>query len=225
MITSPLAAIVLGILFGWALQKAGLTHYHRIVNVYRFSDMTVMRFMLTALVVAGVLIQGGIDLGYTKQAPLPATNMVANAVGGLVFGVGMASAGYCPGTIAAELAEGRADALIAGIGGLLVGAITFGLVQPHLMPLLTKEGSLGRVSLPTLMGANPWLVLLVFAQIVLIIFLLLDRSNKTDAANENHPLHFIPCNVYFSTVSLSETVHTANVPRCFSKDRTTGVLP
>lgn len=171
--TELFASLGLGFLFGWSLNRAGLTHYARIVNVYRFTDMTVMRFMLTALVVGGVLIQLGLDLGWTRGVPLPPTIPAANLLGGVIFGVGMASAGYCPGTIVAEAAEGRWDAWLAGGVGLLVGAIAFGLAQPHLMPALTKLGTLGRVSFAALLGANPWLVLLLFTELVALVLVLI----------------------------------------------------
>ncbi len=173
--------LVLGVLFGWALHKAGLTHYARIVNVYRLRDMTVMQLMLTALVVGGVLIQAGIDLGFASQAPVPPTSMLANVVGGLVFGVGMATAGYCPGTIVAEAGEGRVDAWLAGMSGLIVGALAFGLLQPLIMPSLMRVGALGRVTFAGLVGASPWLVLLVFGQLVLLLFLWLARDTPKRA--------------------------------------------
>jgi uncharacterized membrane protein YedE/YeeE len=171
-------ALVLGLLFGWSLHKAGLTHYARIVNVYRFRDMTVMRFMLTALVVGAVGIQAGIDLGFAASAPIPPTSMLANVVGGVVFGVGMATAGYCPGTIVAEAGEGRLDAWVAGLSGLIVGAIVFGLLQPVIMPTLARVGALGRVTFASLAGASPWLVLLVFGQVVVLVLMLIARVGR-----------------------------------------------
>lgn len=171
-------ALVLGLLFGWSLHKSGLTHYARIVNVYRFRDMTVMRFMLTALVVGAAGIQAGIDLGFATSAPIPPTSILANVVGGVVFGVGMATAGYCPGTIVAEAGEGRLDAWVAGLSGLLVGAIVFGLLQPGIMPTLAREGALGRVTFASLAGASPWLVLLVFGQLVVLVLILIARVGR-----------------------------------------------
>jgi hypothetical protein len=167
--------LLLGLLFGWSLHKAGLTHYARIVNVYRFRDMTVMRFMLTALVVGGFAIQAGLDLGLAASAPIPPTSMLANLVGGVVFGVGMATAGYCPGTIVAEAGEGRLDAWVAGLSGLVAGALLFGLLEPVIMPTLARVGSLGRVTFAGLVGASPWLVLLVFGQAVVLALLLMAR--------------------------------------------------
>ncbi len=170
--------ILLGLLFGWSLHKAGLTHYARIVNVFRFRDMTVMRFMLTALVVGGLVIQAGVDLGFATRVPIPSTMVLANLLGGMVFGVGMATAGYCPGTIVAEAGEGRLDAWVAGITGLVVGAICFGLLQPVIMPTLARTVSLGRVTFAGLAAASPWLILLVFAQLVVLILILIARVGR-----------------------------------------------
>ena len=175
-----LRALVLGFLFGWALHKGGLTHYARIVNVYRFRDLTVIRFMLTALVVGGIGIQLGVDLGFATSAPVPPTSILANVVGGIVFGIGMATAGYCPGTVVAEAGEGRLDAWVAGISGLVVGALVFGLLQPLIMPILSRFGALGHVTFAQLTGANPWLVLLVFAQFVGLVLVLTLRFGNPD---------------------------------------------
>lgn len=173
--------LVLGLLFGWSLHKAGLTHYARIVNVYRLRDMTVMRFMLSALVVGAFAIQAGIDLGVATSAPLPPTSLLANVVGGVVFGIGMASAGYCPGTVVAEAGEGRLDAWVAGLSGLIAGAIVFGLLQPLIMPPLARVGVLGHVTIASLTGASPWLVLLVFAQLVVLVLILIAGVGRKTA--------------------------------------------
>jgi len=173
-----LKPLLLGLGFGWMLHKAGLTHYARIVNIYRLRDMTVMQFMLVALLVAGIALQAGVDLGLSAGLLVPPTFLLANLVGGIVFGVGMATAGYCPGTIVAEAGEGRLDAWIAGLSGLLVGAIVFGLLQPVIMPALSRIGSLGRVTFAQLLGASPWLVLLVFGELVIIVLVLVARIGR-----------------------------------------------
>jgi hypothetical protein len=93
-ISSIILALVLGIAFGFSLNKAGLTSYHNIANQYRFTDMTILKFMLTAIVVAmnGLYILRA--LGWVTFPTVPATYIVGNLVGGLIFGVGMAGAGY-----------------------------------------------------------------------------------------------------------------------------------
>jgi uncharacterized membrane protein YedE/YeeE len=92
--TNYILAIFFGILFGFSLNKAGLTKYHKIVNVFRFTDMAVLKFMMTALIVAmsGLFALRG--LGLITFPNIPSTYVVGNVVGGLIFGVGMALTGY-----------------------------------------------------------------------------------------------------------------------------------
>jgi uncharacterized membrane protein YedE/YeeE len=87
-------ALVFGVFFGFSLNKAGLTKYHKIVNVFRFTDLAVLKFMMTALVVAmsGLFALRG--LGLISFPNVPSTYIVGNLVGGLIFGVGMALTGY-----------------------------------------------------------------------------------------------------------------------------------
>lgn len=89
-----LIALILGIVFGFALNKAGLTKYHKIVNVFRFTDMAVLQFMMTALVVAMIGLYGLRAFGLIEFPNIPGTYIVGNLVGGLIFGVGMALTGY-----------------------------------------------------------------------------------------------------------------------------------
>jgi hypothetical protein len=86
--------IVFGVFFGFALNKAGLTKYHKIVNVFRLTDLAVLKFMMTTLVIA----MGGLyalrGLGLITFPNVPATYVLGNLAGGLIFGMGMALTGY-----------------------------------------------------------------------------------------------------------------------------------
>lgn len=91
---NTILALSLGIVFGLLLNKAGLTKYNKIVNVFRLTDLAVLKFMMTALVVAMTGLYSLRALGLVTFPNVPATYIVGNVVGGLVFGVGMALAGY-----------------------------------------------------------------------------------------------------------------------------------
>ncbi len=93
-ISSVFLALVLGAAFGFSLNKAGLTSYHNIANQFRFTDMTIIKFMMTAIVVAMIGLYIFRGLGWVTFPTVPATYIVGNLVGGLIFGVGMAGAGY-----------------------------------------------------------------------------------------------------------------------------------
>ena len=87
-------ALVLGVTFGFSLNKAGLTKYHKIVNVFRLTDFAVLKFMMTALVVAMSGLYALKTLGIIAFPNVPGTYVAGNLVGGLIFGAGMALAGY-----------------------------------------------------------------------------------------------------------------------------------
>ena len=93
MATSVIA-LFLGAFFGFSLNKAGLTKYNKIVNVFRFTDMAVLKFMMTAVVVAMIGLYGLRGLGLITFPTVPATYIAGNLAGGLLFGIGMALTGY-----------------------------------------------------------------------------------------------------------------------------------
>ena len=173
--TNYVLALFLGVFFGFSLNKAGLTKYHKIVNVFRLSDLAVLKFMMTALVVSmsGLFVLRG--LGVLTFPTVPATYVVGNLVGGLVFGIGMALAGFCPGTCAAGAGEGKLDYLIPGFLGFLTGAILYGLTYSFIFPPISAIANLGNVVIPDLWDLNPYLTVLVFALMALLLFYMIDR--------------------------------------------------
>jgi hypothetical protein len=88
------AALIVGIFFGFILQKVGFTRYSKIVNVYRFTDLSVLKFMLTAIVVGSIGIYFLRDLKLVELTGNTPTYLVGNFVGALIFGAGMALAGF-----------------------------------------------------------------------------------------------------------------------------------
>jgi hypothetical protein len=173
-------ALVLGLLFGWALHKAGLTHYARIVNVYRLRDMTVMRFMLTALAVGCVRDPGGHRPRLRRhRARARPPRCSPTSSGAWSSGWAWRRLGFCPGTIVAEAGEGRLDAWVAGLSGLVRrrGGVRPASAHDH-AAASPASAALGRVTFASLAGANPWLVLLVFGQAVALVLILIARVGR-----------------------------------------------
>jgi len=92
--TNTLIAVFLGVLFGFSLNKAGLTRYSKIVNVFRLTDLAVLQFIMAALSVAMLGLYALRGLGVITFPAVPATYIVGNLLGGLLFGMGMAITGY-----------------------------------------------------------------------------------------------------------------------------------
>lgn len=179
-----ITALLLGVVFGFSLNKAGLTKYNKIVNVFRFTDMAVLQFMLTALIVSmtGLYILRG--LGLVTFPTVPATYVVGNLVGGLVFGVGMAVSGYCPGTCAAGAGEGKLDYIVPGLLGFLVGAVIYGMSYQTVFPAISGIANFGNVVLPDLWNIDPYLTILAFTLMSLLLFYLIERAGWTRKEKE-----------------------------------------
>ncbi len=98
--------LVTGILFGFLLQKGRVIRYDKQIGALRLIDMTIVKFMLTAIVVGMIGTYALVDLGLAKLSIKP---MIVGAIviGGLIFGVGWGLFGYCPGTSLGAVGEGR----------------------------------------------------------------------------------------------------------------------
>jgi uncharacterized membrane protein YedE/YeeE len=168
--------LALGVFFGFSLNKAGLTKYHKIVNVFRFTDMAVLKFMMTALVVAMSGLYALRGLGLITFPNIPATYIVGNLVGGLVFGVGMALSGYCPGTCAAGAGEGKLDYIVPGLLGFLTGAVIYGLTYDQVFPKISAIANYGNTTIPVLWNLSSFLTVIAFALMSFFLFYMIDRA-------------------------------------------------
>ncbi len=164
---------IFGIAFGFLLQKGGVAKYEVLIGALLLTDFTVMKIMLTAILVGMVGIFTMRALGMVKLHVKP-TRYAANVVGGLLFGVGFALLGYCPGTGAAALGQGNFDA-IAGVVGLLVGSHLYAELSHPLNATVLTWGNRGGVMLPDLLGIRLSAFLVVFAPFLAAVLWLLDR--------------------------------------------------
>ena len=165
----------IGIGFGFALQRGGVSNFDVIVNQLLFRDFTVVKIMLSAMLtgMAGVYVLR--HFGLARLQP-KAGSIGSTVVGGLIFGVGFALLGYCPGTVVAAAAYGKLDALFGGIIGMLVGAGLFAAAYPRLSASILNKGSFGNRTLPEILNICPWRVIIVIEFLVLGLFFWLESK-------------------------------------------------
>jgi uncharacterized protein len=163
-----LYGFVTGIIFGFLLQKARVIRYDKQLAALRFQDMTIVKFMLSSVLVGMVGVYLLHDLGLVKLS-IKSTILGSVVIGGLLFGLGWGLVGYCPGTSAGALGEGRWDALWA-ILGMLVGAALFAESFPFLKRTVLTWGDYGKITLPQVLGVNHWLVILPLLAGGLLLF-------------------------------------------------------
>ncbi len=167
--------LITGILFGFVLQRSGILSYEKQVGALRFIDMTMFKLMLTAIIVGAIGIYLFNDLGIIKLS-LKATSIGGQVVGGLIFGVGWALLGYCPGISAGALGEGHIDALW-GIIGMLFGGAVYAMIYPFMKKYIISIGSYGKISVPQLLGLNHWVVIVIFSVLMVLLFLFFEKKN------------------------------------------------
>lgn len=167
--------LLFGIVFGFLLQKGGVTRYDVIAGQLRLMDFTVLKVMLSAVIVGMIGLHIMKGLGWVEPRP-KAGSWGKNAVGGLIFGLGFALLGYCPGTIVGAMGNGYLDAMTAGLAGILAGAALFAALYPRLKEGILKRGSFGDMTLPRLLKVNQWVVILPLAAALVLVLYLLERA-------------------------------------------------
>jgi uncharacterized protein len=167
---------VSGILFGFLLQKGRVAKFEVILGQFLLKDWRVLKIMLTAIAVGSVgvyaLVQG--DLASLSVKPIVYGGIL---IGAVLFGVGMAIFGLCPGTSVAACGEGNRHAMV-GVLGMLLGAALFVAAYPLVEPLIQGFGDAGELTIPGWLQISPWLAiagLLLLITIVLTSVVYLER--------------------------------------------------
>jgi uncharacterized membrane protein YedE/YeeE len=154
-----LYGFITGIIIGFLLQKGRVIRYDKQLGALRLIDMTIVKFMLSTILVAMVGTYLLKDLGLAKLSIKP-TILGAVILGGLIFGIGWGFLGYCPGTSAGALGEGRYDA-IWGILGMLAGAALYAEAYPGMKKTVLTWGDLGKITFPQVLGVNHWIIIAI----------------------------------------------------------------
>ncbi len=148
-------ALVIGAAFGFVLDRIGATNPNWIFKMLNLTDLRLAKTILLAIGVGSFLMFGGqmaglVDVGHMSVK----TAYVGVFVGGLLFGLGWAVSGYCPGTSVAAASSGRKDALFFIVGGLL-GAAAYMVSYPAVKAtFLMDKIAGGKVTLGTVPGAK-----------------------------------------------------------------------
>ena len=170
------AALVLGTVFGLLLHRGGVANYNVIVNQFRFRDFTVLKIMMTAIIVGGLGVLALNSAGLANYH-IKAANMLGVVLGAAIFGVGMVVYGYCPGTAIAAAASGSLHALF-GLVGLLVGGTLYAFSFPWISQKILPVGALGKVRLPDVTGVPALVWFVALLGIALTVFFLIERAER-----------------------------------------------
>jgi uncharacterized membrane protein YedE/YeeE len=166
--------LITGVLFGFLLQKGRVLRFDKQVGALLFQDMTILKFMLSAIVVGmvGVQLLAQLEIIQLSHKPM---NLGAVLLGGALFGAGWAVMGFCPGTSIGALGEGRWHAVFA-VMGMIAGAAIYAEIYLALTSSVLAWRDFGKIGLPETMGTSPWVIVPVVWAGTIALFYLFEKK-------------------------------------------------
>ena len=177
-------AFVIGIGFGFFLERAGFGSARKLAAQFYLRDLSVLKVMFTAIITAmtGLYLLsrfGMVDLSMVYLVP---TFLIPQIVGGLILGVGFTIGGYCPGTSCVSAVTGRIDGMVYLVG-MILGLVGFAEFYP-LVQNLVKETLMGQITLPQLFNLPYGLLVLAVVIMALGAFMAAEWAEKKFGGKE-----------------------------------------
>ncbi len=174
MSTAQILGLITGVAFGFLLQKGRVLRFDKQIGAMLLKDMTILKFMLSAILVGMIGIialssMGVIKLGHKSM------NVGAVLIGGALFGGGWAIMGFCPGTSVGALGEGRWHAIFA-IAGMIVGAAIYAELYPFFKSTVLAWADIGKIGLPDVLGVSPWIIVIAAWAICIPLFVWFEKK-------------------------------------------------
>ncbi|MCX5869550.1 MAG: YeeE/YedE thiosulfate transporter family protein [Deltaproteobacteria bacterium] len=152
--------LVTGVLFGFLLQKGRILRFDKQIGAMLLTDMTLIKFMFSAILVGmvGILLLSDFEIIKLSHKPM---NVGAVLLGGALFGGGWAIMGFCPGTSQGALGEGRWHAVFP-ITGMVAGAALYAELYPFFKSTVLAWKDFGTIGLPEAIGVSQWIIVSLF---------------------------------------------------------------
>lgn len=185
--TGLVLGVLLGMAFGFVLERAGFGRAANLAAQFYGHDNRVFKVMFTGIATTAVLLgllsgTGAVDLA---MLTVPETFLGPQIVGGLLLGAGFIVAGYCPGTGVVAASSGNVDGLLTYVG-VMVGSLLFGLAWPWVEGFY-GSGAMGAVRLDQLVGLPFSVVALGVAAMAIGCFVAVERLEVWMAVRREKP--------------------------------------
>ncbi len=176
-----LGGLIIGILFGFALQRGRFCMNSAIRDTILLQDNTLMKSVAIAVLVEmfGFAILSMANIITINPKPL---FWGAQLIGGVVFGIGMVLAGGCASGVTYRVGEGMIGSMSAVVGLAIGGTLTaMGFLKPIMTALQTstKVGE-APVTLASILGLGYAPVALVLSLVLAAIWYFMARNNQEE---------------------------------------------
>ena len=188
-------ALIIGMGFGAVLEMSGFGDSRKLAAQFYLKDMTVLKVMFTAIIVAMSLLflTSAIGIMDFTKVYVNITFLWPQLLGGLILGIGFIVGGFCPGTSVVAASTFKIDGMFF-VGGVFFGVFIFGesfsLVQDFFY-----SSAYGRFMLPDLFGISAGWILILIMLMAIMMFYGAELSEKFFGRNEKIELKdLIPSN-------------------------------
>lgn len=178
--TAPLwVGFLIGVAFGVPAALWGIGNPETIIRAARLVDRLLIGCFAFVTAIGAVLLYGLHALGFSMHFSPKPLYIVGVALGGILFGVGVAISGYLPGSELIALGEGRRDVLYAIPGGLLGAAVWSVVYQTPAGQWLVTTANYGDLVVTgNVAHLHPWAMFAVavgYASVALTLLYFLPR--------------------------------------------------
>ncbi|MEN8174000.1 MAG: YeeE/YedE family protein [Chloroflexota bacterium] len=188
MSTAIITGLIVGIIFGFIMQRGRFCMNSAIRDTVLLQDYTLLKSVGIAILVemVGFAIMDATGLISINPKPL---FWGANLVGSFVFGIGMVIAGGCASGITYRVGEGMMGALAAVIGLATTGTLTaMGFLKPIMVSLRPAEAT--NPTLSSLLNMQYWVLALIIAILAGGIWYLMALKNTDDDLTTDSSMPF-----------------------------------
>lgn len=172
--------LFIGFCFGAIILYSRLDKFEKMAGFMIFEDTLVPRMAMTTVALSSLGFYFLVESGYATYSVKPAITG-GLIIGGMLFGTGLVILGKCPSAFFVSVSEGRVDALVGVVGGMIGGAV-FTLAYPWIQSILGPD--LGNIRLSDIFGGYDFVIVLVLSTVLLVTAYLLPTINYVDPADE-----------------------------------------
>jgi rhodanese-related sulfurtransferase len=176
-------AVLIGVAFGFVLERSGFGRAPKLAAQFYLRDMTVFKVMFTAIVTAmlGLVVTSAFGLTNIREISESIaswTYVWPMLIGGFVLGAGFIVSGYCPGTSIVAAASGNIDGAVT-VAGVVTGTFVYSeLMQIPAFHQFHNSGDKGAWFLYDLVKVPPQLLAAIIAIAALLAFVGAEKVEK-----------------------------------------------
>ncbi len=179
-VTALISGLVIGVLFGFVLQKGRFCMNSAFRDPLVFKDFTLLKAVGLALIVQMIGFHLLSYFGIITLAPKPFL-VIGAVLGGFIFGIGMVIAGGCASGTAYRVGEGMVGSMLA----LFSFALTAFFFKDGFLSNITEsvqQFNLGKITLASLTGVPDWIFVIILS--VIGLHFLFRKKEQTTKNNK-----------------------------------------